>query len=117
MHAGQPLAPPRGHRSAGNLLFSGSFLVTGVCSRCVVQRDDRDTCKRGSLVPADKRMLRVTVVQLTLGFSEVIRLDVDTLLAMKSNLVWSGVSCDCWCGDAALATLNTFYIISCFFGS
>lgn len=97
---GSPLVPP-GHRSVGNLLF------LGVCTCCVVRSDGRNTCKRGSLVPADKCMLHVTVVQLTLGF--------------KSDRVWCGhpshneiqpcvvrVSCDCQCGDAAFAMINTF---------
>lgn len=89
--------PPRcpGSQVSGEFpFFCGSFLVSGVCSCCVECSDDRNTCKRGSLVPADKCMLQDTVVQLTLGF--------------KSDPVWSGhpalsavkpcvvrVSCDC----------------------
>lgn len=70
MHAGQPL-DSHGSQVSGEFaffFFFGYFLVSCVCSWCVVCSDDRNTCKRGSLVPADKCMLRVTVVQLTLGF-------------------------------------------------
>lgn len=77
---GSPSVPP-GSQVSGEFafffsFFLGSFLVGGICSCCVVCSDGRNTCKRGSLVPADKCMLRVTGVQLTLGF--------------KSDPVWSG---------------------------
>lgn len=64
-----PPLPPEGHRSVRNLHFL-AFLVSRVCSRRVECTGGRNTCKRGSLVPADKRMLRVTALQLTLGFKK-----------------------------------------------
>lgn len=50
------------------LAFFGSFLVSGFCSAHVMCSDGGTTCKRGPLGPADKCMLRVTVVQPTLDF-------------------------------------------------
>lgn len=69
MHAGQSLWSARGSQVSEEFAFSAApFLSVAFCSCCVVCSDDRITCKRGSLVPADKRMLRVTTVQLTLDF-------------------------------------------------
>lgn len=108
---GSPLGPPRVTGQWGIcFFFFASFLVSGVCSCCVVCSDDRNTCKRGSLVPADKRMLRVTGVQLTLGF--------------KSDPVWSGHPFSQWnptlCGQGFLwlsvwrcRTSNDQYILHC----
>lgn len=111
MQGSPPCAP--GHRSLGSVLFFfGPFLVSRVCSCCVVCSRDRKTCKRGSLVPADKCMLRVTGVQLTLGFKS------DTVWSgrspsMRSNLVRSSSSP----APVNVALINTFDIISCFRGS
>lgn len=95
---GSPLGPPGFTGQWGICVFfcffCGSFLVSGVCSCCVGCGDDRNSCKRGSLVPADKCMLQVTVVQLTLGFkSDPVWSGHPALSATKPCVV--GVSCVC----------------------
>lgn len=71
---GGPLVP--GSQVSGKSAFLFFWLLSCQWRLFSLCSDDRNTCRRGSLVPADKCMLRVAVVQLTLAF--------------KSDAVWSG---------------------------